>query len=122
MYSPTVMWPQTTEKRALMCLTRQREMDRQALVAEAAPLGTLLSVGCVRLCTSQQAPCVARLWPHAVDQHVFWTGLLNILMVPLTEGSRPEQVGSGAHWPPVLYHCFSGILNTCLLNTPVTSH
>lgn len=24
-------------------------------------------------------------------QHVIWTGLLNILMVPLTEGSRPEQ-------------------------------
>lgn len=55
---------------------------------------------------------VAGLRSHAAWQHVLWTSLLNILMVPLTEEICPEHLRSGRHWAPVLSCCFIASLNT----------
>lgn len=108
----------------------QRETDRQPLVGwmPCASWHHPVSVKCLCICVcvcahfSAWHAVVAWLRSHAVRQHVIWTGLLNILMVPLTDGSRPEQLSTGAQWPPVLSCCLSRVLNALLLSTPVISH
>lgn len=63
---------------------------------------------------------VAGLRSHAAWQHVIWTSLLNILMVPLTEEICPEHLCSGCHWAPVLSCCFNASLNTLLWSSQHT--
>lgn len=107
MYGPSVTWPPHDKIKCFNVLdASQREMDHQPLVFWTLSAFWHCCVSmkclCVCVCFSAWHAVVAWLRSHAVWQHVIWTGLLNILMVPLTEGSRPERLGSGPRWPPCL--------------------